>query len=34
MIALDEKSEDHQSDYSSSWGEQECLNQIPWKTIQ
>ncbi len=28
MMALDEKVEDHQSDYSSSWGERQCLNRI------
>ncbi len=28
MMALDEKSDDHQSNYNSSWEEHECLNNI------
>ncbi len=33
-MALDEKSEDHQSSYSSSWGEHERLNHISSQSIQ
>ncbi len=33
-MVLDEKSEDHQSSYSSSWGEHERLNHISWLSIQ
>ncbi len=34
MVALDEKSEDHQSYYSSSWEEHERLNHISSQFIQ
>ncbi len=34
MMALDEGSGDHQSDYSSSWGECEYLYQISGQSIQ
>ncbi len=33
-MALDEMSEDHQSYYSSSWGEHERLNTISSQSIQ
>ncbi len=34
MVALDEQSEDHQSNYGSSWGEHERLNHISSQSIQ
>ncbi len=34
MMALEEKLREHQSYYSSSWGDHECIYQISRQSIQ
>lgn len=33
MMAQEEKSEDNQSYYNSSWADHECLYQISWRVF-